>query len=293
MNRITPLHLKTLHTIARLGTFQAAAERLNTTQPGISARMRELEAQLGTALFQRQGRQMSLTARARQLVLETEPVLAMLDRALIRAADTSFATGTVRIGTGEIASVSCVPAFVRQTQARFPHVALEIEVDLTALMLEALLSGRSDMVFLAGPVAHPGIVTTSLGTLELIWLARPEVARAAQADIPQTIWSLPAHSPLHGVVRAAIAQRVIACRTLSTCNNVRTLCEIVMQGGGVGLFPETMTRDQRDTGDLVEVYPRPSAHIEFQAAIRKRESDPLILELFTFASSLAIDPTGL
>ena len=43
INRVSLYHLETLLWIDRLGTFSAAAERLNTTQPTVSARMRELE----------------------------------------------------------------------------------------------------------------------------------------------------------------------------------------------------------------------------------------------------------
>src|SRR3546814_18720347 len=56
INRIAFYHLETLLWIARLGTFAAAAERLNTTQPAISARVGELENHLGTVLFRREGR---------------------------------------------------------------------------------------------------------------------------------------------------------------------------------------------------------------------------------------------
>src|SRR5690606_36928179 len=68
INRVSLYHLETLLWIDRLGTFSAAAERLNTTQPTVSARMRELEQRLGTALFRREGRAMSLTAAGRKLV---------------------------------------------------------------------------------------------------------------------------------------------------------------------------------------------------------------------------------
>ncbi len=289
MDRIAPFHLKTLVTIGRLGTFQAAAEHLNMTQPAISARMRELELQLGSVLFQREGRRMTLTARARQLVLEAEPVLASLEEVLLNAAARSYATGVVRIGTGEIASASCLPAFIRQVQASFPAVTLEIKVDLTARMLEDLLAGKSDMVFLAGPVAHPGIRTTSLGSLELVWLTAPEMmAEVANGD-PMTIWSLPAHSPVHHVVRDVLEQQDIPYQSLSTCNNVRTLIDVVAQGGGMGLFPETMVRAEMGAGRLTEVLARPQIRIEFQSAIRKRETDPLILRLFEYTESLDID----
>ena len=233
---------------------------------------------------------MTLTARARQLVLESEPVLAKLDQVLMNAASKSYATGVVRIGTGEIASASCLPAFVQHVQADFPNVTLEIEVDLTARMLENLLNGKSDMGFLAGPVAHPGIATTSLGSLELVWLAAPEVARTVSVVQAMTIWSLPPHSPVHHIVRDAIAQHDLRYRSLNTCNNVRTLIDIVARGGGVGLFPETMIRSEIGSGTLAEVLTRPRQRIEFQAAIRKREIDPLILQLYRYTADLDIDP---
>ena len=53
INRVSLYHLETLLWIDRLGTFSAAAERLNTTQPAVSARMRELEQRLGSPLFRR------------------------------------------------------------------------------------------------------------------------------------------------------------------------------------------------------------------------------------------------
>jgi DNA-binding transcriptional LysR family regulator len=290
MDRIAPFHLKTLIAIARMGTFQAAADRLGTTQPAISARIRELEAQLGIKLFYRDGRRMSLTPRARQLVRESEPVLAELDQMLMRAAKESFAAGTVRIGTGEIASASCLPGFIQTVQQAFPLVTLEIEVDLTARMLEHLLAGRSDLVFLAGPVLHPGIRTTSVGSLDLVWLAGRETAAGVSATVPHAIWALPPHSPIHRVVHEAIRDGEVACSSLNSCNNVRTMIDIVAQGGGIGLFPETMVRHELAGGRLVEVLRRPPNRIEFQAAIRNREMDALILQLFELTAVLDIDP---
>jgi len=290
MDRIAPYLLKTVLAIARLGSFQAAADRLNTTQPAISARVRELEGQLGTELFQKEGRRMALTARGRQLVIESEPVLAELDRLLMRVADRSSASGLARIGTGEIAAASCMPRLVAKAQAAFPRVTLEIEIDLTARMLDRLLAGSSDLVFLAGPVAHPGIVTAPIGSLDLVWLASPAVAHAA-AGPPPVVWSLPAHSPLHHIGRQSLSARGRDGQIFNSCNNVRTLIDIVVQGGGIGLFPETMVRAEMAAGQLIEIDARPARRIEFQAAIRQRESDAVILSLFELARDLTlIDP---
>ena len=67
MRRVSLTNLETLCWIARLGSFTAAAERLNATQPAISGRVRELEESLKVKLFQRRGRRMELTIQGREL----------------------------------------------------------------------------------------------------------------------------------------------------------------------------------------------------------------------------------
>ncbi len=159
MKRIALFHLETLMWIDRLGTFAAAAQRLNTTQPAISARVREIEEQLGVPLFQREGRRMVLSARGRRLVQATEPLYHGLEQVLLEASDFAGATASVRIGAGEIAAASCLPSFIQAIERDRPGVAMEIEIDLTAPLLHQLLNGTRDIVFLAGPVASPGMRT--------------------------------------------------------------------------------------------------------------------------------------
>ena len=59
-------HVETFLWIARLGSFSAAARRLNTSQPAISMRIRELEQNLGVTLFDRRARSMRMTLKGRE-----------------------------------------------------------------------------------------------------------------------------------------------------------------------------------------------------------------------------------
>ena len=289
MKRIALFHLETLMWIDRLGTFGAAAQRLNTTQPAISARVREIEQQLGVTLFQREGRRMVLTARGRRLVQASEPLCRSLEQVLLEASDYAGATGAVRIGSGEIAAASCLPAFIQTIERERPGVTMEIELDLTARLLQHLLAGTRDIVFLAGPVASPGMRTAPIGSVELVWAAGSAVAEAGGFQTPLPVWSLPDHSPLHAVTLATLEARGLSPRALHTCNNVRTLIEIVTNGTGAAVLPETMVRDHLADGILREVLPRPRQTIDFEAAIRTRERDPVILDLFARAARLEID----
>jgi DNA-binding transcriptional LysR family regulator len=289
MKRIALYHLETLMWIDRLGTFAAAAQRLNTTQPAISARVREIEEQLGLSLFQRDGRRMVLTARGRRLVQACEPLRSGLEQVLLEASDFAGATGTVRIGSGEIAAASCLPAFIQAIERERPGVTMEIELDLTARMLQQLLSGTRDIVFLAGPVTSPGIRTAPIGSVDLVWAASPAIAASGGFERPLPVWSLPDHSPIHGVALGTLEAHGLAARALHTCNNVRMLIEIVTRGEGAAVLPETMVRDHLREGTLVEILPRPSHKVHFEAAIRTREREPVILDLFERAGRLTID----
>ncbi|KUR78829.1 LysR family transcriptional regulator [Novosphingobium sp. Fuku2-ISO-50] len=289
MKRLAIYHFETLLWIARLGTFRAAAERLNTTQPAISARVREIEDQLGVDLFRREGRLMVLTARGRDLVREIEPLWVGFERVLTRASDFAGVAGVVRVGAGEIAAAGCLPGFVRDVERDLPGVVLEVELDLTARMVQQLMAGRNDLAFLAGPVAIPGIRTAAIGTVALVFAASATTARSLGAE-PIPIWALPPSSPLHAVTHECLAIAKLAARAVATCDNVRTLIDIVLAGRGAAVMPETMVRAELAAGTLVEIAPRPQRQLQFEAAIREIERDPLVLELFRRASLLQVDP---
>jgi len=285
INRIAFYHLETLLWIARLGTFAAAAARLNTTQPAISARVRELESHLGTALFRREGRSMALTPAGRELVRESEPLWARFQGVLMGCSDVSGASGVLRVGAGEIAAAICLPGFVADLARDLPHVSLEVDIALTVDLIQQLASGRADMIFGAGRVAHPMLRTLPIGAVDLLWLASPGVAALVPPRAP--IWSLSDASPLYRIVKDALAASRLADNPVNLCNNVRTMIDIVAQGSGIGVFPAPMVCDHLDSGRLVPMPHTPSMpQIEFHVAVRAAESDPLALAIFERASSL-------
>ena len=70
--------LEAYYWVARLGSFQAAAERLGLTQPSISIRIKALEKEAGTRLFIRDGQGARLTERGRAMFDHVERVIGLL-----------------------------------------------------------------------------------------------------------------------------------------------------------------------------------------------------------------------
>jgi DNA-binding transcriptional LysR family regulator len=293
MRRISLYHLETLLWISRLGTFGAAAERLNTTQPAVSARIRELENQIGFRLFERAGRNMALTVRGREFVRECEPLWTSIERTFLQSGRFEGASGIVRIGAGEIAAATCLPLFFTGLKADMPRVTFEMEIDLSHGLLQKLLAANSDLIFLAGPVASPNIETAPIGTVDMMWIASPTLGRDRGFDGPAPVlWLLHRHSPIHGVARASLEAAGHGNATINSCNNVRSLIDIVLAGGGISFVPEIMVRDDLRRGTLVRLRPELDRSILFQAAIRAQERDPLIRDIFERAAALQIAGTS-
>src|SRR3546814_3190721 len=73
------------------------------------------------------------------------------------------------------------------------------------LLNQQLLTGRTDMAFAAGPVAHPALMSRPIGKVALVLLASPALAAAfgAGGDAPPvSVWSLASHSPIPGRMRS-------------------------------------------------------------------------------------------
>lgn len=293
INRISLYHLETLIWIARLGTFAAAAEHLNTTQPTISARMNELEARLGAQLFQKTGRLMMLTPAGRALVREYQPIWEQLQSALLRSAKYEKLTGVVRMGAGEIAAATCLPLFIAQLRGKWPELTVEIEIELTAQMLQNLLNGKIDIAFAAGSVAHPGLQSHPIGAVELLWVASPAAASRLRADrdgAPSSLWSLPKHSPLYAIVQKSLPRLGIGPTMISLCNNVRTIIDIVTMGDGFALVPRSMVHAQLNSGTLKAVFTDCElTPLVFHVVARATESEPVVQEVLRQAESIELD----
>lgn len=304
INRIALYHLETLFWIDRLGTFAAAAERLNATQPAVSARMRELEQRVGAILFRRDGRSMSLTPAARKLVRDCEPLLRQMEAALLSTGSLGDASGVVRIGAGEIAADSVLPQFLANLKQEVPRVGLEVEIDLTANLIQQLLTGRTDLAFAAGPIAHPSLKSAYIGEVGLLWLARADVAahfaqtgrNISAQDAPIAFWSLASHSPIHGRMRDGISALNLPHKSLNLSNNARLMIDIAKAGGGIGIFPATMVKAELASGLLVEVAEMPKLEpIAFHVALRLADSVPLLERIYQMATRLniSVDAQGM
>lgn len=178
-------HLRYFAAVAETRHFGRAADRLHIAQPALSQAIRQLEKELGTTLFTRTTRHVSLTAAGEFLRGEAERVLEAVDdsvRGVQRIGEGQF--GLVRLGFTGTAAFTALPRITRALTRDLPGVAVEVHADLLTPALATRLSeGSLDLAVLRPPVSPGGLRLRSIEVEPLLLAAPAEHPLAGQASI--------------------------------------------------------------------------------------------------------------
>ena len=168
------------------GSLMGAARRLNAQQPTLSRHVAELEAQLGTPLFERTGRGVTPTAAALAIAdaaRQMEAGALTLSRSLTTARNAE--TGTVRITTSEVAATWLLPPLLAQLQAQEPGIAIEL---VASNQLTNLLRREADIAVRMVRPAQASLVARKLGEIPIIAAAhRDYLARFGTPKRPEDL----------------------------------------------------------------------------------------------------------
>src|ERR1700682_6576497 len=93
--------LETFLWVVTLGSFRAAGDKLNTTQPAISQRIAQLEREVGVKLLNRDHRVASPTPSGRQLMVYAEKLIGLRAEMMVAVSDRSAMRGVMRLGLAE------------------------------------------------------------------------------------------------------------------------------------------------------------------------------------------------
>jgi len=112
--------LRIFEAVARLGSMSLAGAELNTVQSNVTARIRALEDEIGTALFERHNRGVSLTASGRRLLPYTASVSRLLEDARRAAIDDGVPKGMLTVGSLETTAALHLSPILTEYASRYP-----------------------------------------------------------------------------------------------------------------------------------------------------------------------------
>ncbi|MBV1789703.1 LysR family transcriptional regulator [Marinobacterium sp. D7] len=252
--------LETFVWVATLGSFRKAAERLFTTQPGISTRISGLEDELGVKLFEREGGPgpISLTAKGKDLLPYAEKIIFMSEQ-LRKHADTGAQlSGILRLGVSETVVHTWLPDFLRSLHRQMPNLDVEMTVDVTGNLRTGLLDRSLDLAFLMGPVSEPTVADLPLCSFPLVWVASPDL------KLPERMLYLEELSewPIITYARntkpfAELSQKFRELDSLPprffTSSSLAACRRLTLDGIGISTLPYEMITPALDSGELVRV----------------------------------------
>ena len=143
--------LEALVAISREGNFTRAAERLNLSQPSLSARIKQLEQQLGgKRLINRRARPVTLTPVGEALIGYAERALGILEAAEQAVEVASEGTsGRLVLTTPFSIATYLLPDLVNYFSQTYPKIELYIEAGNSDFAVRQLLDGLADLAFTA------------------------------------------------------------------------------------------------------------------------------------------------
>lgn len=167
--------LRSFREAAIQGSFSKAARSLFLTQSAISMQIGALEKELGTRLFDRRGRQTSLTDVGRVLLVYANQISELVD-------ESQRATGQMRddgvsgisIGASRLIGHYVLPDIIRRLRKEYPSVQITLEVTTPLQVASQVAAGTVDVGLVDRPIADVGIVQRAFHTDELVVVVPPD-----------------------------------------------------------------------------------------------------------------------
>lgn len=151
---MTLRHMRILVAVFQQGSVTKAAQALHLAQPSVSLALRELEDYYGVALFTRTGRQLLPTVCGQSFYDYAVHVVSLVDEmeTQMRNWDT---LGTMRIGSTITIGTHLLPGLVRQLQAEFPDLKIEVKVCRASQVEQLILDNDIDLGLMEMQPEHP------------------------------------------------------------------------------------------------------------------------------------------
>jgi LysR family transcriptional regulator, cell division regulator len=165
--------LRVFEAVARLGGMNRAAGELNTVQSNVTQRIRLLEEELATPLFQRHSRGVALTPAGQRLLPYAGRVAQLLAEARRAVKDDGTPSGPLQIGSLETTAALRLSPVLASYAAAYPAVDIALTTGTSAELVELVLAHRLEGAFVCGPVQHPELAAEPIFAEELVLVTAP------------------------------------------------------------------------------------------------------------------------
>ncbi len=246
--------LRALRAVAESGSFSAAAEVLNYTQPAVSKSIATLERELGAVLVERECRPVRLTDAGAALVRHADAVFARLSSARSEIeAITQANAGTVAVGSFGSAAAAFVVDALCEFRKRHPGVHVSIVEGMPSALIRRLRAGELDLAVVFDFPAAGEDIGEGLELHELLeqpfdvvlppghpLADKRRVRPSALADEDWLLQDFGPGSPTLRLIGRMCAAAGFEPRVAFRVNDCQVILAMVAVGEGVSILPRLM-----------------------------------------------------
>lgn len=134
--------------VARLGSFSKAAETMGYSQSAITVQIRLLEEELGTKLFDRMGKKVSLTPQGKRFLEHASHILYEMNRTIMAMNEDRELENPLHIGTIESLCTAKFPRILSQFHTLYPKVNIQITLDSPEKLIRMMEHNELDLIYI-------------------------------------------------------------------------------------------------------------------------------------------------
>jgi DNA-binding transcriptional LysR family regulator len=234
--------------VAEEASFTRAAARVHVAQPGVSAQVRRLEAELGQQLLDRSGRSVRLTEVGAAVLPFARAALSAVTNARLAVDQLAgLVRGQVSVGMVSGCSVQVLPELLAEFHGRYPGVGIALTEDASDRLIKLLHEGRLDLALVGSAGgAIPGVETEVVADEALVAAAHAGDLFAARSVVTlddlrdQTLVSLPEGTGVRAALDAACAGAGFTPRIILEASALPMVTRLAGLGLGVGIVPASV-----------------------------------------------------
>jgi len=246
--------------VVEAGGITRAAERLHRVQSNVTTRVRQLEGDLGVALFLRQGKRLHVSPAGRTLLAYAERLLALADEARAAVTDAT-PRGIFRVGAMESTAAVRLPAPLNAYHRRYPAVAIELRTGNPRQLAERVLAGDLDVALAAEPIADGPFEKIAVFDEPLVIVAaRGHRAIRSPADPdPGTVLAFEPGCPHRKRMEDWFARGDTMPERIVEMSSYHTILGCAAAGMGISLVPKSVLATFPDR-DRLSIHALPRGH---------------------------------
>jgi DNA-binding transcriptional LysR family regulator len=249
--------------VAKHLNYTRAAEEVNLSQPSVSVRMRLLERDLGSKLFEQLGKKVALTEAGQLLIPYATRVIAILEDVRHAVGELNgLARGSLRIGASTTPGMYLVPQTIAHFKQRYPRVAVHLAVRDTRQIEEGVIQNEFDFGFVGGHLAGDEVDVIPWLTDQIVLVTAPK-HRLAQKNLvkPQELQKedfiiREPGSATRAAILTHLQKRDVEMNTIMEMENPESVKKAVQSGLGIAFISKFAVETELKAKTLVNVHVR-------------------------------------